>query len=112
MRAYRTAAAWVILLAFQSFLPGAAEAASLPSLEWKVDGATRKALVHFPAVTNGAPIIFAFHGHGGTMNFAERRFRLHELWPEAVVIYPLRRPGAPGLAEMVPHERPAVGDSE
>jgi polyhydroxybutyrate depolymerase len=57
-------------------------------VEWKVDGATRKALVHFPAVTNGAPIIFAFHGHGGTMNFAARRFRLHELWPEAVVVYP------------------------
>ena len=65
-----------------------AGAASLTSMEWNIDGTTRRALVHLPATTNGAPIIFAFHGHGGTMNFAARRFRLHELWPEAVVVYP------------------------
>jgi polyhydroxybutyrate depolymerase len=57
-------------------------------MEWNIDGITRRALVHLPAGTNGAPIIFAFHGHGGTMNFAARRFRLHVLWPEAVVVYP------------------------
>jgi polyhydroxybutyrate depolymerase len=80
--------AGVIVLTFLSFLTVAAEAAGVRALEWKIDGTTRRALVHFPATTNGAPIIFAFHGHGGTMNFAARRFRLHELWPEAVVVYP------------------------
>ena len=84
----RTAALYAILVALQPILPTVAHAAALPTIEWTVDGAARKALVHFPAVTNGAPVIFAFHGHGGTINFAARRFRLHELWPEAVVVYP------------------------
>ncbi len=88
MRVYRTAATGGILLACLSFLSGAANGAALTNVEWNVDGTTRRALVHLPPSTDGAPIIFAFHGHGGTMNFAARRFRLHELWPEAVVVYP------------------------
>ena len=88
MRVYRTAAACAILLAFQLLRPGVANAAALTNLEWNIGGTTRRALVHFPAGTNAAPIIFGFHGHGGTMNFAARRFRLHELWPETVVVYP------------------------
>jgi polyhydroxybutyrate depolymerase len=88
MRIHRPAAACAILLGFQSLLVQAADAAALAAMEWTVDGTSRKALVHLPADTNGAPIIFAFHGHGGTMNFAVHRFRLHQLWPEAVVVYP------------------------
>ena len=78
----------MMLLAFQALLPGVADAAALTNMGWNIDGTTRRALVHLPAGTNGAPIIFGFHGHGGTMNFAARKFRLHELWPEAVVVYP------------------------
>lgn len=88
MRAYRPAVAYLILLVLSLALAGIANAAALTSQDWQVDGTTRLALVYFPANTNGAPIIFGFHGHGGTMNFAARRFRLHELWPEAVVVYP------------------------
>jgi polyhydroxybutyrate depolymerase len=88
MRAYLAGVAFVILVAFQALLPRAAGAEALTTVEWKIDGTTRRALVHFPATTNGAPIIFGFHGHGGTMNFVARRWRLHELWPEAVVVYP------------------------
>ena len=88
MRVYRTAAVCLVHLAISLALCGMASGASLTNIEWKVDGTMRRALVHLPASTEGAPIIFAFHGHGGTMNFAARRFRLHELWPEAVVVYP------------------------
>jgi len=89
MRVHRTVASCVSLLLLRLILHGgAAGAASLHPLEWRIDGATRKALVHFPAVTKGAPIIFGFHGHGGTMNLVARRWRLHELWPEAVVVFP------------------------
>jgi CubicO group peptidase (beta-lactamase class C family)/poly(3-hydroxybutyrate) depolymerase len=35
-----------------------------------------------------APMVFAFHGHGGNMKSAIRSFQLHELWPEAIVVYP------------------------
>lgn len=63
--------------------------------EWKIDGVTREALVHLPATTNPAPLLFVFHGHGGNMNQAARSFGFHLLWPEALVIYPqgLTTPG-------------------
>jgi polyhydroxybutyrate depolymerase len=88
MRAYRTAAACGALLSCLAVLCRVANGATLTDMEWNIDGATRRALVHLPADTEGAPIIFAFHGHGGTMSFTARRFRLHELWPEAIVVYP------------------------
>ncbi len=57
--------------------------------EWKVDGVVREALVHVPATakTNTAPVVFAFHGHGGSMSNAARSFGYHTLWPEAIVVY-------------------------
>ena len=57
--------------------------------EWTVDGVTREALVFAPvsATTRPTPVVFAFHGHGGTMWQAALSFRIHKLWPEAVVVY-------------------------
>lgn len=62
---------------------------SLVRREWKVDGVTREALVHVPstAKTNAAPIVFAFHGHGGSMRNAARMFGYETIWPEAIVVY-------------------------
>lgn len=56
---------------------------------WTVDGATRKALIHVPSGTGKSPtpVVFAFHGHGGTMQSAARNFGYEKLWPEAVVVY-------------------------
>ena len=66
---------------------GAADA--LTRREWKVDGVVREALVYVPpkAKTNAAPVVFAFHGHGGNMNQAARSFAYHTQWPEALVVY-------------------------
>lgn len=64
--------------------------------EWTVDGVKREALVALPAKpTDHPPLVFGFHGHGGTMNSAARQFHVHTLWPEAVVVYPqgLNTPG-------------------
>jgi polyhydroxybutyrate depolymerase len=65
--------------------------------EWKLDGVTREALVFAPpnAKTEEAPLVFAFHGHGGTMNNAARSFAYHTLWPAAIIVYPqgLNTPG-------------------
>lgn len=57
--------------------------------EWKVDGVLREALIHIPttAKTNAAPVVFAFHGHGGSMRNASRMFGYHSIWPEAIVVY-------------------------
>ena len=56
--------------------------------EWKVGDVAREALVHRPKDlgTNGSPLVFVFHGHGGTMGHAARTFRIEELWPEAIVV--------------------------
>ncbi|MDP3069563.1 MAG: hypothetical protein Q8N18_04710 [Opitutaceae bacterium] len=65
----------------------AAEAA--PRRTWTVEGTAREALVHVPAAakTQPTPVVFAFHGHGGTMQQAARSFRYHQVWPEAIVVY-------------------------
>jgi polyhydroxybutyrate depolymerase len=64
---------------------------------WTVDGTTREALVYAPpaAKTTPTPVVFAFHGHGGTMQNSARRFAYHAHWPQAVVVYPqgLNTPG-------------------
>ncbi|MEP6668406.1 MAG: esterase [Chthoniobacter sp.] len=69
--------------------------------EWIVDGVTREALVYVPptAKTAATPVIFAFHGHGGTMAYAERKFSYHTLWPEALVVYPQGLPTAGKLTD-------------
>lgn len=58
--------------------------------EWSVDGVAREGLVCAPAKESpdGPPLVFGFHGHGGSMQNAARSFKLHELWPEALVVYP------------------------
>ncbi len=75
------------LVAVASFSASAAEA--LARREWTVDGVVREGLIYAPATakTAATPVIFAFHGHGGTMNNAARMYGYHTLWPEALVVY-------------------------
>ena len=71
---------------------------NLTRRDWKVDGVSREALVYAPATakTTPTPVVFAFHGHGGTMDFAAAKFAYHKHWPEAIVVYMqgLNTPGA------------------
>jgi len=62
---------------------------TLPRRQWTVDGVVREALVYTlpQAHTNPSPVVFAFHGHGGSMLNAARTFGFHTRWPEAVVVY-------------------------
>ncbi|MEI8314081.1 MAG: prolyl oligopeptidase family serine peptidase [Verrucomicrobiota bacterium] len=65
--------------------------------EWIVDGVIRQALVAVPtqAKTEAMPVVFAFHGHSGTMAGAAGTFGFQTIWPEALVVYPqgLNTPG-------------------
>lgn len=62
-------------------------AGELQQRKWMVDDVPRKALIHMPERSRPAPLVFVFHGHGGNMKGAARQFRIHELWPEAIVVY-------------------------
>jgi polyhydroxybutyrate depolymerase len=62
---------------------------------FKVDGVDRTAIVVDPVKkSDHPPLVFAFHGHGGTARFVSRRFDIHRHWPEAVVVYPQGLPTA------------------
>lgn len=56
---------------------------------WEIDGVTREAQVYIPAQAKSqpVPVVFAFHGHGGSMANAVRSFHYHRDWPEAISVY-------------------------
>ena len=90
--------AGLILVLLCSGWQSAAAADNLTRREWKIDGVGREAMVYAPAAakTTPCPVVFAFHGHGGTMRYAAAKFAYHKLWPEAIVVYMqgLNTPGA------------------
>jgi polyhydroxybutyrate depolymerase len=59
------------------------------TMNWNVAGRARQALVFPPAtITQHHPLIFAWHGHGGTMQHASQQMGFQTLWPDAIVVYP------------------------
>ena len=81
---------------------------SLPQQMWSVGGVQRSALIAAPTTpvpANGSPLVFVFHGHGGTSAHSARTFSIHTQWPEAVVIYPQGLP-TPGLKTDPEGQRP------
>jgi polyhydroxybutyrate depolymerase len=88
----------IVALALLAVTVAELHAADSPTRRaWQVDGVVREALVYVPpkARTAATPVIFAFHGHGGTMDHGARTFGYHKLWPEALVVYlqGLKTPG-------------------
>jgi putative poly(3-hydroxybutyrate) depolymerase len=60
-------------------------------LECTVRDSLRRALVFAPAgmPSDGeVPLVFVFHGRRGVIEKASRRMCVHELWGDAVVVYP------------------------
>jgi polyhydroxybutyrate depolymerase len=91
-----------------AFLLGSKLVASdaLQRLTFSVDGVAREALAHVPEKipADGAPLVFAFHGHGGSMEQASRSFPIHKSWPEAIVVYPQGLPTAGQLTDKAGNE--------
>ncbi len=56
---------------------------------WTIDGLQREALIFLPESTDDAPspVVFGFHGHGGSARNAARTFAFQQHWPEAIVVY-------------------------
>jgi polyhydroxybutyrate depolymerase len=66
-------------------------------MTWKVDGVQREALVFRPVgAAPKAPVLFAFHGHDGTMRGASEALDFHHAWPRAIVVYMQGLPTATG----------------
>ena len=66
-------------------------------MKWTVGDTLREALVYIPttAKSKPSPVIFIFHGHGGTMENMFRNRSFEKLWPEAIIVCPqgLNTPG-------------------
>lgn len=82
----------LVLLLCRSTPASLAAPPSSPDLaerQWTVDGVARKALLWIPpkAASERTPVVFVFHGHGGSMEQASRSFDIQAYWPEAIVVY-------------------------
>ena len=58
-------------------------------VSFNVAGVRRTAVLVVPSdATKVAPLVFAFHGHGGNGAQLERKFKIEHYWPAAIVVYP------------------------
>lgn len=81
---------WLIsLLVLLASFARAAAADNFEHVSLTVDGVVRTALVYAPAnaKTASTPVVFVFHGHGGSAENAARSFAIQRHWPEAISVY-------------------------
>ena len=83
---------WMLLVLFLAVLNSfmcVAAVNDLPPMEFTVDGVQRTALVHVPSSARSAdtPVVFVFHGHGGSSRQVAKSFAMEIQWPEAIVVY-------------------------
>ncbi len=75
--------------------------------EFTVGDLKREAAVYAPAKPGKTvPVVFVFHGHGGTAKHAARTMAFHTHWPEAVVVYPQ---GVPTVGQLTDPEGKKTG---
>ncbi len=76
-------------LVLASPLARGAEAGVFQQMSFTVDGVARTALVYVPSTarTTSTPLVFVFHGHGGSAQQAARSFAMDRQWPEAISVY-------------------------
>jgi polyhydroxybutyrate depolymerase len=62
---------------------------NVQKLELTVDGVTRSGFIYTPSTAKEtpAPVIFVWHGHGGTAQNAARSFAMYQHMPEAISVY-------------------------
>lgn len=68
---------------------GAESAVEPKETSFTIDGVQRTALIHVPAAATKepTPVVFVFHGHGGTARGVARNIAIQRLWPEAISVY-------------------------
>lgn len=89
----------LIALCFLAGIAPSSLQAGMERRSWSVDGVEREAMVYTPdgkaplekssgSKGGGRPLVFAFHGHGGSMAQAVRSLSIHQSWPEAICVWP------------------------
>lgn len=80
---------WLAVLFVVSGVWVQLSAAAPVARSWEVAGVKREGLIAGPEKISGigAPLVFVFHGHGGSAAQVARSMPVHEFWPEAVVVY-------------------------
>ncbi len=87
-----------ITLAILAFAPSAD--VKPEELSITVGKETREALIVKPTKESKAmPLVFVFHGHGGTSKHAARTMDINKHWPEALCVYPQGLPTAGKLTD-------------
>lgn len=78
-----------LLVLLSPFAGGAGAAGAFQQMSFTVDDVARTALVYVPAdaKTVSTPVVFVFHGHGGSAQNAARTFAMDKQWPEAISVY-------------------------
>jgi len=58
-------------------------------MDFNVDGVARTAWIYVPssAKAGSTPVVFVFHGHGGSARQVARSFAIERHWQEAIVVY-------------------------
>lgn len=108
---------WLIslLMLMSPFAHAAGATNGFEHVALTVDGVTRTALIYIPAnaKTTSTPVVFVFHGHGGSAENAARTFAINKQWPDAISVY-MQGLNTPGQITDPQGTRPgwqaAVGD--
>lgn len=84
--------ALLLSLLLPGFSPAAEEQGKRPNVHHErfvVEGVSRSAIIFIPrsATKAPAPVVFIFHGHGGTAEKAMGQFGLPQDWPEAISVH-------------------------
>ena len=79
----------ILLIVFGTASAPGYEPAAAATKEWKIGEDVRQALIYAPSTAKekSAPLVFAFHGHGGNMNQAAKSFAIQKHFPDAICVY-------------------------
>jgi hypothetical protein len=83
---------WLFIPVLSVAMMGAVYALESIPKNFKIGTVDRQALV-FPVADakkreSDVPLVFCFQGHGGGARQASLSFRMHDQWPEAIMVYP------------------------
>ncbi len=109
------------LLAVAAICLAVAGSSHAQIMNFTIDGVERQALILAPSNASESgkrlPLLFAFHGHGGTMVQTAAQMRFDKVWPEAIIVYmqglPTKTSGDPDSDQPGwQHEPGEVGDRD